>query len=137
MIEIRRLSDTEAEALWSEIRPLLLPAFERSRGTYDAKTALLQLLNNMAQAWTVTQDGRIVAAAMTALHGLPQGKAGHVIALGGSGMTDWMSALHTAFEDFARAEGCTRLTLQGRSGWGRYLLGLGWSSVEVVMMKEI
>lgn len=37
----------------------------------------------------------------------------------------------------ARAEGCSRLTMCGRRGWGKYLRRMGWTFQRVTFSKEI
>ena len=54
----------------------------------------------------------------------------------GGGNLDEIVAMHDIFEQFGKANGCSRMTVSGRKGWGRALLKHGWEPMHTSMKKE-
>jgi hypothetical protein len=55
----------------------------------------------------------------------------------GGGKLDQLLDMQGSVVAFARAMGCTKMTIQGRKGWVRALAHMGWVHTHSVVMKEI
>ena len=78
---------------------------------------LEQLSGGKRQLWlAVDTEARIRAAMLTAVYVMRSGKMLKMMECGGSSMSDWLS-LRVQIEEYAKAQGCDRVTLEGRPGW--------------------
>lgn len=78
---------------------------------YDALRAERALL------WVIWDGKSFLAAAISQLIKVPRGKLCLLVACGGTAES-WPAAL-APIEDYAKAEGCARMRIQGRPGWSR------------------
>lgn len=88
------------------------------------------------------QDGRFQlfvhgdTIAITELVVYPNGKDLNIFLAGGH--LDELEEAIPGVEEFARREGCKRITLTGRCGWSRsFLRKRGYEVKRIVMMKEL
>jgi 2-oxoglutarate dehydrogenase complex dehydrogenase (E1) component-like enzyme len=75
-------------------------------------------------------NGIIIAAMTTELVKQRSGLVCWMCQCGGERMGDW-SRFHTKIEEYARAEGCVRVVLEGREAWKRVLEGYHMRSVRL------
>lgn len=78
---------------------------------------LEQLSSGARQLWlAVAADARIHAAMLTAVYAMRSGKMLKMMECGGSGMHTWLP-LRAKIEEYAKAQGCDRVMVEGRMGW--------------------
>lgn len=119
-------------AQWPEARPLIAESVERDDAVTMADVE--EALNaNLAQLWTVRDDG-LVLAAVTQLLALKGGRQAYVWQMGGD-FERGGEVLIAAFLDWARAGGCVSAELNGRQGWPRKLPD--WQMVSVTLRKVL
>lgn len=105
--------------IWPIVEPMLDAAYEvmdelMPPDTFDWLAARRGFL------WVLVDvDKRIVAACTTSLQPARRGLACRVVACGGS-KGDWERCI-SRIEDYARGEGCYKMKVDGRDGWGRVL----------------
>lgn len=93
-----------------------------------------QLRSGHRQLWIVWNGEAIVAAVMTRIIQLRSCRAVQITAAGGSELEAWKDLI-TLIEDFARAEGCRKVTIEGRPGWER--LFKNYRRARVVIEREV
>jgi hypothetical protein len=76
------------------------------------------------------EDGNILAAMTTELVPMRSGLVCWMCQCGGDRMQDW-SRFHTKIEEYAKAEGCVKVTLRGRDGWRGVLKGYRVRTVQL------
>jgi N-acyl-L-homoserine lactone synthetase len=59
----------------------------------------------------------------------------HVFLAGGR--LEQITALNEPFAEFAKANGCSSLTIAGRKGWEKVLNKLGWKFEFTTLKREI
>lgn len=91
------------------------------------------LFANLAQLWTVRDDG-LVLAAVTQLLALKDGRQAYVWQMGGD-FERGGEVLVAAFLEWAREAGCVSAEMNGRLGWRRKLPD--WQMVSVTLRKEL
>lgn len=82
----------------------------------------------------VDENEDIIAAMLTQLFNMVSGKMCKMQECGGERMQEWKH-LRKRVEDYARAEGCTRVMLEGRLGWARIMPD--YEQVAVVLEKRL
>jgi hypothetical protein len=108
---------------WPELGRLLEPAI---RSSPDKPDVLAELLGRRADLWGVYEDGKAVAAVVTAKQA-----DGRCLAwlVGGSRMRDWAQPFLAALAAAARANGCWAIWGTGRRGWARVMPKLGFQRI--------
>jgi len=80
---------------------------------------LSQLRYGTRLLWVVaTPECKIVAAMLTQLFDMRNGKICKMMECGGSHMSAWKD-MRSQIEQYAREEGCDRVLVEGRPGWAR------------------
>jgi hypothetical protein len=105
------------------VRDALARGYRRSGNIWNEPVLLEELAAQRYALWVVGRKGeeRFAAAMVTRLYVLENGsKVCHIVAVGGDGMRDWLKYI-ARIADYARAEGCDTLRLEGREGWSRLL----------------
>ena len=103
---------------WPRCRDWILPALARE--DEDEAELVGDLAAGRAQLWP--GEG---AAMVTQCVDEPQGRCLHVWLAGGA--LAEILRLRPGVEAWARAQGCGRVTLNGRGGWARALRGHGYA----------
>ncbi len=93
-------------------------------------TDIRSALDGHALLWIAFGDGQLEAAAVTQLIETKNGLACHAVACGGSG-DQWVEYLQE-IENYAKAEGCSVMRIEGREGWRRVFKDykLAWITLE-------
>lgn len=85
----------------------------------------------LAQLWTGEKS-----AAVTEIIAYPRQKVLHLWLCGGD-LREITEEMLPKAEDFARKEGCTRLTTAGRIGWDRVMKTHGFAPIASVCAKDL
>jgi hypothetical protein len=104
---------------WPHARNLIVRAIARG-GIGRFADVERDVLAGAALLWLAWDGRAIAAAAVTELVAIDIGKVCVIVACGGRQMRRWLPLIAT-IEDYARAEGCTRIRFFGRMGWVRVL----------------
>lgn len=97
---------------------------------------LEQLSTGHRQLWVaVTADASIQAAMLTSVYTMRDGsKMLKMMECGGSGLHSWVP-LRSKVEEYAKAQGCDRVLVEGRVGWRGVLKD--YKIVSVALEKRI
>jgi hypothetical protein len=112
-----------ADQVLPMVSEMLAKGYRRSGNIWNALVLLDELRAERMTLWVAGYEGelRFIAAMVTRLYVLENGsKVCHIVALGGEGLRDWIKYVDR-IADYARAEGCDTLRLEGREGWSRIL----------------
>ena len=122
----------DVKKFWPHVRSFIIEAMFRGGGEYGSVRH--RVFDGTDQLWIVWDGSKIVAAAVTSLGIINDEKTCTIVACGGD---DFASFAHflTDIEQFAKAEGCVAVRVNGRPGWKRALAGYDLQSV--VLRKEL
>lgn len=122
-------SDGLAE-VWPRIWPFLKKAYDKSPDKLDL---LAGLRSRELQLWAVYAKDGPVAGIVSRLE-RQEGTSGelhcHLYLVGGSHLSSWSSDFITKISAWAKAEGCSALTGNGRRGWDRIVKRFGGERIE-------
>ncbi len=104
--------------LWPYVVPVLKAAVART-GLSSFDEIESDVLAGRSLLWLAWSD-QIEAAATTALVENDTSKICVLTACGGKGVRRWLALLEK-IEEYAKAEGCSRMRILGRKGWQRVL----------------
>jgi len=105
-------------------------ALEYSGGTHDIDDVFRAILEGRMQLWPA-EEGCLVTEILL----YPRKKVLHIFLAGGE--MNQLTDMHHDVIEWAKAQGCTALTLSGRKGWSRALAKFGWEEKLVNLSKEI
>ena len=117
--------------IWPHVAPLIRRAIARG-GMGEFGAVERAVLSGGALVWLAWDGEEILAAAVTELELVGGTKFCTIVACGGRGLPRF-AGLIAGLERFARAEGCARMRICGRKGWGRVLREY---SVQRVIMER-
>lgn len=119
--------------IWPHVFALLKAACRRT-GLNAFADIEGDVLAGRSLLW-IARNGRTVeAAAATILINSEIGKVCIITVCGGSGMKRWLPLIEQ-IEGYAKREGCARVRIYGRKGWGRVLEG--YEEKHIIMDKEL
>lgn len=101
------------------VRPFLQPALDHGGNTHDYVHIVNGILSGVLQLWP-TENSALV----TEFHTYPNKKFLHIFLAGGD--LQEIKDTHSGLVHFAKATGCTGLSLNGRPGWIKALADLGF-----------
>lgn len=102
---------------WSKCREYLLPAIERTNGTHDEDDILRGLILGRYKLWPgknsaiVTEFIEYDSGKMKSLNWF----------LVGGDMDELVNSMKPAIEQWAKSQGCKRVSCAGRKGWEKVL----------------
>jgi len=131
---IHPIQSAEALAHWHRVDKYISDAVCSVDTGYSSEDILTRIQMREMQLWVV---GDYVAAAVTQIQKHPGHTTLLVVALGGSGLTDWFDELMDDLEGYARDIGCKYIEEFGRDGWEKVSKHRGYKKVYVVMRKEL
>lgn len=115
--------------VWTQAWPLIEPAYRQSKEQTDI---LAGLLSKDLQLWLVYDNLVPVSGIVSRL--LREGTSGdltcHLWLVGGSRLSDWSADFLSILIPWAKAEGCTAITGNGRKGWARIVARHGGERIE-------
>lgn len=120
--------------IWHAARPMIEKAYKDS--DQDVPVTILHDLRCGKRLLWLAVDGEetIIAAMLTQLFTMNSGKMLKMQECGGKRMREWKH-LRKRVEDYAKAEGCTRVLVEGREGWERIMPD--YKRVAVVLEKRL
>lgn len=103
--------------IWPHVAELIEAAFA-GRGDDSAADVKSDLMARCALLWIAWDGGKIVAAATTKLLKTARGLVCVITSCGGRemGLARWRAAIRP-IEEYAMAEGCAVIRVEGRRGW--------------------
>lgn len=107
---------------WQSVIGLLDEAYAKNDIPFP-ETTRDELLHGHKQLWVAyaaPPEHRILCAVLTRLSKMRSGLHCEVVAAGGKEVERWIH-LMSCIEDWARLEGCVKVTVVGRPGWMRLL----------------
>jgi len=110
-------------------KPWIEAALEYSGGTHDFSDIVEGLRKDVLQLWP-TPKGCIVTEIVV----YPKKRVLNVF-LGGGELEQIMD-MHSDVIDWAKAQGCSALTMSGRFGWKKPLQAHGWEAQHASYIKE-
>ena len=126
------------EAIWDKAKPHLEKALEYGDGEFQIDDVLKFLLDRTMKLWILydTSSHDVVMAGCTEIIHYPHKKICRVVLMGGLSMNLWQSQT-TAFEEWAREQGCTQMETLARKGLAKKLTKLDYRQVYQVCRKDI
>lgn len=96
---------------------------------------LAELRSGHRQLWVVWGvEKKVLAAVLTRIVQLRSGRAMQITACGGAGGERWMHLITNIYAH-AKAEGCRKVTIEGRPGWERIFKD--FRRTRVILEREI
>lgn len=120
---------------WDAMLPFVSKGVAENQGEYDETDIFLRLESGEWFAWLAYKD-ELVCVAISGEVEFPKYKIHQLICVGGSDMLSWLP-LKKEIEDFAKQNGCRKLTSYGRVGWSRILCNYGFKETYRVMEKVL
>ncbi len=119
--------------LWPHVAHYIARAMQRG-GMGKFADVEADVLGANSYLWVATENGAILAAAVTKVTERDGERVCTIVACGGY---DWQRFGHLieGLEKYARAESCGTIEICGRPGWQRMLAG--YRTVRVVLAKDI
>lgn len=116
--------------VWLPLWPLLKKAYDKSPDKLDL---LAGIRSRELQLWAVYgKDGPVAGIVSRLLR--HEGTSGelhcHLYLVGGSHLSIWAPDFITKISAWARGEGCSALTGNGRRGWARIVKRFGGEQIE-------
>lgn len=116
---------------WERCRDWLQAAVERDGGHYDLDDVLKEVAHGNAHFW----PGRNCAG-VTQFWMFPKAKALNYWLAGGD-LKELVEEMLPCIENWARLQGCNKIIVSGREGWGRVLRPLGYHMAWVSHSKDL
>lgn len=133
-VELIAVDPKRVQAIWPAARPLIEKAY-KDGDQIVPPNVLYDLVKGRRLLWlAVDEDKNILAAMLTQLFEMVSGKMCKMQECGGAQMHEWKH-LRKRIEDYARAEGCTRVLIEGRPGWKRVMSD--YEQIAVVLEKRL
>lgn len=114
---------------WPGIWPLIEKAYRKSEEKADI---LGGILSKDLQAWAIYEKNIPIAGIVSRL--LREGTSGelhcHVWLIGGSRLSEWAPDFVAKLIAWAKSEGCSAVTGNGRRGWSRIMPKLGFHRID-------
>jgi len=118
------------------VRDLMRKVCARSRGRYSEAEVARKLLSGDWQLWVVW-NGAVKAIVVTELYLDVSGiKCCMIRVCTGYGAKDW-THLIADIEQWARVEGCRKLDMLARPGWGELLKPGGYRKTHILLEKDL
>lgn len=120
-IKIFCIPHADVDYIWQRVLPWLDAAYAEMDIPLPP-TLHDDLLLGDKQLWVACDDGdaKVLCAVLTRLAKMRSGLYCEVVACGGAEATRWIHGIAT-IEEWAKTEGCSRVTVQGRPGWAKLL----------------
>ena len=135
MLELLPIPASSVNDMWPQIAGQVEALAEVSHGRLRAADIMLAVLKRDMQLWAAHGDDRF-SVMLTEILDHPQQREVHIISATGQNADQWVP-LWPKFEEWARAQGCVRLTATCRPGWEKLLSPLGFEKSAIVLEKRL
>jgi hypothetical protein len=124
----------QIDGIWEAAKPFIAKSYARSDQTIPG-SLLDDLRAERRLLWLVVLDyDKIVGAGVTAIFDLSSGKMLKIEHFGGEQMGKWINQI-SVIEEYAKAQGCFKVMIEGRIGWTRKLDD--YAQTAVILEKRI
>ena len=135
-LRLTLLTPEQVSGQWDKMLPLVEKGVERNQGEYDSGDVRVKLGRGEWFAWLVYKESELVCVAVSGEVEFPKYKIHQIICVGGKDMKSWLPLIEE-IADFAKQNGCRKLTSYGRVGWDRILCNYGFNETYRVMEKVL
>jgi len=111
-------------------RPWIEAALEYSGGTHYFEDIVEGIVSGKMQFWPAERG-----CAVTEIIIFPRKKVFHIFLAGGE--KNQIVDMDESAVQFAKAQGCTSMTIAGRRGWAKVLKAKQWTEAFTTLTKEI
>jgi hypothetical protein len=118
-VELICVAPDRVHEFWPHVSDLIHRAIRRTNLSHSQDIDF-DVLNGDGLLWIAWNGSSVEAAATTSLIETDAEKVCVLTACGGEDMGRWLGLL-SQIEDYAKAEGCSRVRIFGRKGWVRVL----------------
>lgn len=118
-VELICVAPDRVHEFWPHVSDLIHRAIRRTNLSHSQDIDF-DVLNGDGLLWIAWNGSAVEAAATTSLIETDAEKVCVLTACGGKDMHRWLDLLGQ-IEDYAKAEGCSRVRIFGRKGWVRVL----------------
>lgn len=130
MVSLVCVEPDSLKEVWETVAPLIRASMKGALFGFDQVEQ--ELFSDRAQLWIVWDGEAILCAGITQLY--KKKRVCLLTACGGRDRGEWLH-LAPGIEEFARAEGCTKMMVVGRKGWLRELKD--YQLTQVILEKEL
>lgn len=131
-----RIIDHPIES-WTRVHDWIEQALGHEQALIGAVDVFNALINRRMTLWGIYDHDHLCAVFVTQIETGSKGRALNIIALGGTGMDDWIESFSAAVTRYARDHQCRFVFEMGRRGWLRVLDKLGWVDGPATMIKVL
>lgn len=129
--------------IWPHVERLIERSLIKGSSDFTTDQVRAKIAEGNALLWVIWAQGarepagELMAAGVTEIVGLADGRRVCVIAqCAGRALKRWESLL-AEIEQYAKAEQCVAVRCYGRTGWVRYLKGMGYVQPWTVVEKKV
>lgn len=135
MIRFDRLHPEEISGTWPILETAMQFVEQHWRGLWTAEAIRRRAESGEWQIWVLSENGALLAVCGSCIVLTDAGeKWAEILFCAGAGRVLWQEKV-SEFEDWARAEGCTRVRSVFRKGWLRLLPG--YRATNVFVEKDL
>lgn len=135
-LQVLRLPPESAEHLGLDMLDFLDRIVNETQGEFSRSDLLEWLAKDSAQIFAVFLDDKLSGIIVTEIVVFPNMDVCHIIGLAGDEFLRWPHAINE-IEDYARVEGCKRVTWAGRRGFVKVMKDFGYSVDYTVMGRNL
>lgn len=137
-IVLDQITGNLIDKTWPFVEPLLQKAIDTQ--ATDGSTAKIREAIDAGRflLWAIYRADRplpLLAAAASYVRPTQHGPIAVIDCLGGDNIDLWMEPALARFEALAKANGCTRIEVDGRLGWKRRLPG--YVATRIILQKAL
>lgn len=124
--------------VWPTVEPMIQGALDRAPGRFKSADIFLLLRSGYQTLWiAVDEPKEILAAFVTRVYDLPQGRITSIDWAGGRDHERWVERFDEVITKYAKDNGSNIVEYSGRPGWGKYLKKSGWENTAVIYEKAL
>lgn len=128
----------EIRNAWSKVKPLLLPAIERSGGRWTSEYVLASLVLGEQTLWVIVNDkSEIVGTATVEITSYPERRMLSIHFLGGENFDKWYEELLNALSEYGKGNMCAGIECNARAGFWKWFESDGFKRPSVFYEKAL
>lgn len=126
----------EIDAVWPEVRPWIAAACKRSRGKFDAEDVKARLFKGVDQLW-IWKSPTAFAVGITSIENYPKQDVCTIRIVTGTNAAEWELSAMDTIRCWAKANGCSSMSLCARPGWAKRLRSQGFEQTHVFLEQSL